>query len=381
MQTEIVKALMGAAGGGDKLYVDDVFSTYLYTGTGSAKTINNGIDLAGEGGLVWLKGRSSGKDSKLSDTLRGVNSQLGSEFNTSASTSTDVITSFNNNGFTMGTNGEISQSGVTHASWSFRKAKGFFDVVTFTQASGTPTNQRISHSLGSAPGMILMKCTSSDRDWFCYHRSLGKDKYIKLNSNVQAANATNGWGTSEPDATEFGFNANEFGLSTGSTYVAYLFAHDDQIYGENDDASVVKCGSYVGTGGAGVGPVINLGWEPQWLLVKMSDSASGGHWYIMDSMRGWGADGSDNGPATLSPNSNGAEEDWGQYGYDLWTLNLTGFTVGPTDKYNVNNTCKYGETYIWVAIRRPDGYVGKPPELGTDVFAMDTGNSSSVLDS
>jgi hypothetical protein len=27
---------------------------------------------------------------------------------------------------------------------------------------------------------------------------------------------------------------------------------------------------------------------------------------------------------------------------------------------------------MYVAIRRPDGYVGKPPELGTDVFAMDT---------
>jgi hypothetical protein len=31
-----------------------------------------------------------------------------------------------------------------------------------------------------------------------------------------------------------------------------------------------------------------------------------------------------------------------------------------------------------MAIHRPDGYVGKPPSLGTDVFAMDTGNSSST---
>ena len=41
----------------DKLYVDDVFSTYLYTGNGSTQTINNGIDLAGKGGLVWIKNR------------------------------------------------------------------------------------------------------------------------------------------------------------------------------------------------------------------------------------------------------------------------------------------------------------------------------------
>jgi hypothetical protein len=36
-------------------YIEDVFSTYLYTGNGSTQTITNGIDLDGEGGLVWTK--------------------------------------------------------------------------------------------------------------------------------------------------------------------------------------------------------------------------------------------------------------------------------------------------------------------------------------
>ena len=50
------KLLQAAAGsaGGDPLYVEDVFSTYLYDGNGSTQTITNGIDLDGEGGLVWL---------------------------------------------------------------------------------------------------------------------------------------------------------------------------------------------------------------------------------------------------------------------------------------------------------------------------------------
>ena len=39
------------------LEVEEVFSTYLYTGNGSTQTITNGIDLAGEGGLVWIKKR------------------------------------------------------------------------------------------------------------------------------------------------------------------------------------------------------------------------------------------------------------------------------------------------------------------------------------
>ena len=48
----MAKKILGAASLEEesKLYVDDVFSTYLYTGNGSTQTINNGIDLAGEGG-------------------------------------------------------------------------------------------------------------------------------------------------------------------------------------------------------------------------------------------------------------------------------------------------------------------------------------------
>ena len=45
----------GNAGAGGDRFVDDVFSTTLYDGTGSAQTITNGIDLSGEGGLVWFK--------------------------------------------------------------------------------------------------------------------------------------------------------------------------------------------------------------------------------------------------------------------------------------------------------------------------------------
>ena len=59
--SKLTKALTAAAGnaGGTLGYVEDVFSTYLVTGTGTAPAVNNGIDLSGEGGLVWLKKRSA----------------------------------------------------------------------------------------------------------------------------------------------------------------------------------------------------------------------------------------------------------------------------------------------------------------------------------
>ena len=40
---------------GEITYVDDVFGITLRDGTGASKTITNGIDLDGKGGLIWTK--------------------------------------------------------------------------------------------------------------------------------------------------------------------------------------------------------------------------------------------------------------------------------------------------------------------------------------
>ena len=101
---DIIQAAAGV-GGGDKLYVEDVFSTYLYTGNGSSQTINNGIDLAGEGGLVWIKDRpSAGTDHVLFDTARGASYRLVSnktDASSQAYGSTGGVSAFNANGFSI----------------------------------------------------------------------------------------------------------------------------------------------------------------------------------------------------------------------------------------------------------------------------------------
>ena len=157
--SKLSKALIAAAGnsGGAGLTVEDVFSTYLYTGTGAAQTITNDIDLAGEGGLVWLKGRSSVIRHSWFDTARGVNKYLMSNTNDGETTVADQLTNFNSDGFTLGSDAStgVNGSGTTYASWTFRKAEKFFDVVTYT---GTGTaNRQVSHNLGSVPGCIILK--------------------------------------------------------------------------------------------------------------------------------------------------------------------------------------------------------------------------------
>ena len=56
-------------GAADKTYLDNVFSTYLYRGTGSNQSINNGIDFASDGGLCWIKMRTqANKNHQLFDS-------------------------------------------------------------------------------------------------------------------------------------------------------------------------------------------------------------------------------------------------------------------------------------------------------------------------
>ena len=130
--SKIVLGAASGAGGGDNLYVENVFSTFLYKGTGANQTITNNIDLSGEGGLVWLKSRSSAESNILTDSERGVTKLLNSN-NTTAEASNSDISAFNNNGFSLQyTYGSTNTNSTDYVSWTFRKAPKFFDVQKFT---------------------------------------------------------------------------------------------------------------------------------------------------------------------------------------------------------------------------------------------------------
>jgi len=349
------KLLQAAAGNaGESLYVEDVFSTYLYTGNNSTQTITNGIDLDGEGGMVWLKDRGAAQNHHLYDTERGVQKAIFSNLNFAEITWSNALSSFNSTGFSIGDNNQINVNTNDYASWSFRKAEKFFDVVTFEAPSSPDTNYRISHNLGSAPGTILLKNVDSAYQWYVYHRSEGRDKYLVLNSTSASASSTGIWGTADPTSTDFGVNANDTGtrsVDVGSgTYIAYLFAHDAGGFGD-DDESIIKCGSYTGNGSNTNGPVVDLGFEPQWLLVKSSSSAY--DWMLVDVMRGMPA--YDEFSNTLRANTNVAES-----ASHRFNPSATGFQVND-DNALVNAN---GGNYIYIAIRRPM----KTPEAATEVF-------------
>ena len=149
-----------------KVYMDDVFSTFLYKGTGASHTINNGTNLSGEGGMVWLKDRDNVVSHVLFDTERGTTKMLIPNDTYDTLTISNSLTSFNSNGFTLGDYSSANDSGNDYSSWTFRKAKGFFDIVTYT---GSGSARTIAHSLGCVPGTIFIKKTSGNDYWAVYH--------------------------------------------------------------------------------------------------------------------------------------------------------------------------------------------------------------------
>ena len=335
------KLLQAAAGsaGGDPLYVEDVFSTYLYDGTGTTNNIVNGVDLT-EGGLVWIKTRDDVEDHNLVDSERGSNKGLESN-TTDAETGSAGFSTFNSNGFTLTSGfGKTNSTSSTYASWTFRKAEKFFDVVTWTGDGSSPL-QTVSHSLETSPAVIIAKRTDTSGSWWVWHKDfISNQYYMLLNSSAGQANG----GTTLWETTDTTFSVSSAtGLTTsGGSYVAYLFASDAGGFGDDGSENIIKCGSFNGAANTEV----DLGFEPQYIMFKNTTSAS--NWQIVDMMRGMPV-GSDD--RQLMANSTNAESDNG-----LTTITATGFTWLPSAS---------GNTYIYIAIRRPM----KIPEAGTEVFA------------
>ena len=344
--------------------VADVFSTYLYTGTGSAQTITNGIDLAGEGGLVWSKNRGLGEDHCLTDTVRGAgNYLLSSAIN--AQQTDGNIASFNSSGYVFTGNGRGNYNNYNYASWTFRKKSGFFDCVTWS--GDNSTNRQISHSLSGPVGMIILKCTSHATNWTVFHTSLGGTKRLVLNrGDISVQTSQEYWNNTNPTSTNFTVGGSGDNNATGRTYVAYLFADNSS---EDADDQMIKCGSYTGNGYA-THIDINLGWEPQFVLLKNA-TASGGdlNWQILDTMRGYGVRQSNEyaGTTRLRANTSDAEQNPNSY---YGGISSTGFSA-----YE-DNVSYSGDTYIYMAIRAP---MMIQPSAGsaTDVFAVDNVTTST----
>lgn len=337
-----------------KVYVEDVFSAYTYTGNGSTQTITTGIPAD----LTWLKGRAGGPNSGadahwLFDTARGNNHYLSSN-STGAQDYAGASSqfSFTSTGFSVGNTGVngINNSGETIVAWNFAKQAKFFDEVTYT-GNGV-SGRSISHALGIAPGMYVVKRTDNTGSWCVWHRSIGTNGLLVLNGTQASSTASTYVQTADASTFTIGNDAEVNG--NGNSYVAYLFAHDTGTDG------MIQCGSFT-TDGSG-NATVTLGWEPQFIEIKRVDST--GNWQVRDSARGMCAASTGQGShQLLLENDSGAE-----------TASGTSDPIVPTSTgfKSVSNTAS--ATFVYRAIRAPM----KVPTDATKVFKSIAGTGTGA---
>lgn len=361
-QVEAQLELLGLA-----VYVDELFSTTLYksnassTGDGTEQVITTGIDHT-EGFLTWIKNRDIATDHVLFDSERvgSVYEWIYSNDNHGEQDTADIFKNPTSTGFTVKMDTVGSGVGRTNpagsqemCAWTFRKAPGFVDVVTWTGDSGS--SRQISHSLGSAPGMIMIKRLNGYTDWAVYHRSIGAGKFLCLNSNVGEEASTDVFGNTEPTSTHFTVGNHGRTNANNDTYIAYIFAHDAQSFGTNSDESIIKCGATSSISNNST-TTVDLGFEPQFILLKSIDVEE--RWLLLDTMRGLH---SNINAQQLRADSGAAETS----AFNSAKITSTGFSV---ENFTGGTT-----QFLYMAIRRPH----KPVTAGTEVFTASYANGGT----
>ncbi len=316
------------------------FNVVLYTGNGTSQSIT-GVGFKPD--FVWVKDRvSSGEWNMLSDSTRGTNSQLFSNATNAPDTKSTVITSFDSDGFSIGSDNLVNNSGKNYVAWCWKANEGTtssntdgsitstvqantkagFSIVSYT---GDGANGTVGHGLGVAPEIVIPKRLNSTGNW-SVNGSVGGLTYgtnkIKLNDADAISSDTNE--VIAATATTFTAGASGSVGASGGTYIAYCFHSVDGFS---------KIGSYTGNGSTTNGPTITTGFEPAMIIIKRTDS--GEDWKIIDNKRS-------NFANSLEPNEGIAEEAGNNAGF---TLLSTGFQIGDTSgDYNAN-----GGTYLYMA--------------------------------
>ena len=320
------------------------FNPILWTATDAASRALTGVGFQPD--FLWAKSRNTaGVSHRLYDAVRGATTgSLVTDSTATEDTTAGQLTSFNTDGFTTGTNKDYLNFGSrTYVGWCW-KANGAgssntagtitstvsasttsgFSIVTYT---GTGANATVGHGLGVAPGMVIVKIRSTTGYWTVQHSALGSGYYGYLNftNSFDTANANLRWNSTNPSSTVFSIGTASDVNTNTATYVAYCFA---------PVAGYSAFGSYTGNGSAD-GPFVYLGFRPEFVMVKRTDSAN--EWLMHDSARS---------PynvvnARLSAQSSSAEST----SPDALDFTSNGFKLRTTDTgWNAS-----GGTYIYMA--------------------------------
>jgi hypothetical protein len=265
------------------------FDVTTYTGNGSTLAITNSGGMQPD--FVWGKSRSLAQQHLLFDSVRGVGNFLQSQATAAEGFDATTLSSFNSNGFTLGSNITINTNASTNVAWQWRangsavtntagsissqvsaNTSAGFSVVTYT---GTGANATVGHGLGVAPRMVIAKNrTSGAPGWPVYHASVGNTGALVLNSTSTPDTSSSYWNNTSPTSSVVSIGTGTSVNTSTQNYVMYCFA---------EVAGYSAFGSYTGNGSAD-GPFVFTGFRPRFVMIKRTDSG-GFNWVIVDTAR------------------------------------------------------------------------------------------------
>ena len=192
----------------------DYFNTVLYTGNGTDNTSITGVGFQPD--WVWLKARNQSDYHYSMDSVRGALKPLFQNDSSAEANFSDSLKSFDSDGFTLGTSGDLNASSQTMVAWNWlaggtassntdgsitstvsANTTSGFSIVSYT---GTGSNATVGHGLSSAPKMIFCKRRDADDAWWSFNATIGAGGEIILNeSNAAGSNGGVLWNSTAPN--------------------------------------------------------------------------------------------------------------------------------------------------------------------------------------
>jgi SPRY domain len=262
------------------------FDASIYTANGGVQTVTNS---GFQPDFVWTKARSTSSYHILINAVTGASKYLASHLTDAEVTNANYLTSFNSDGFSLGS--ANYSNGTTMVGWQW-KANGAgssntqgtitstvsanttsgFSIVTWTSPGGT--SESVGHGLGVKPSLVILKNRDLVDPWYVWSSSFSSQTgdYLRLNTTNAVANITGLWGAGVTSSV-VGVRPASF-ANFGEKLVMYCFAAV---------AGYSAFGSYTGNGSAD-GPFVYTGFRPRYILIKRYTS-SGTGWNIYDTSR------------------------------------------------------------------------------------------------
>ncbi len=219
----------------------DYFNTKLYTGTGSAQSISS---VGFQPDWVWVKDRDSANSHNLTDAVRGATKTIFSDANAGEVTDAQRLTSFDSDGFSVGTSTSFNTNTNDYVSWNWKAGTtsglsggtitpSYYSINTTSgvgiyKYTGTGSAGTIPHGLNSTPRFIMIKRTDSSSNWALYynpahHINGQQGRYVSFQTSGFSTDSTV-WNGTSATSSVFSVGTSSLTNGTGATYIAYAFA-------------------------------------------------------------------------------------------------------------------------------------------------------------